>query len=386
MDAALVNAKVLTPSGFAEGKAVLLSGGLIAGVVEVKEAPSGYARRDLGGGWLLPGFIDSQVNGGGGVMFNDAPTVASIRAIGAAHRPFGVTGFLPTLISTELATIRQAIEATRQAIAEGVPGLLGLHIEGPFLSAQRKGIHDASKFRTIDQAAFELLTSLHAGRTLVTLAPEKTSPEMIEHLADAGVIVAAGHTNASYATIRTALGHGLRGFTHLFNAMSPLTSREPGAVGAALEDQDSFSAIIVDGRHVDPVVLRLALRTKRHDRFMLVSDAMPCVGSTEKSFVLDGKLITVRNGVCVDERGTLAGSDLDMASAVRNTVSLLGLDLAEAANMASRNPAEFLRLGEDRGRIEAGCRADLVLLDENLRVVDSWIGGDAASADGAARG
>jgi N-acetylglucosamine-6-phosphate deacetylase len=169
--------------------------------------------------------------------------------------------------------------------------------------------------------------------------------------------------------------------------MSPLTSREPGAVGAALEDQDSWSAIIVDGRHVDPVVLRLALRAKRHDRFMLVSDAMPCVGSAEKSFTLDGRLITVRNGVCVDERGTLAGSDLDMASAVRNAVSMLGLDLAEAAAMASRNPAEFLGLGEDRGRIAPGCRADLVLLDENLAVVDSWIGGQCASSpDGAVRG
>ncbi len=208
---------------------------------------------------------------------------------------------------------------------------------------------------------------------------------MIERLAAAGVIVSAGHTNAAYATIRTALDHGLRGFTHLFNAMSPLTSREPGAVGAALEDQDSWSAIIVDGRHVDPVVLRLALRTKRHDRFMLVSDAMPCVGSAEKSFVLGGRLITVRNGVCVDERGTLAGSDLDLASAVRNAVSLLGLDLADAVNMASRNPAEFLGLGEDHGRIAPGCRADLVLLDEDLQVVDSWIGG-SPSGGGAVRG
>ena len=384
MDVALVNARVLTPAGFAEGKAVLLSGDRIAGVVDAKDAPRGSARRDLQGGWLLPGFIDSQVNGGGGVMFNASPTVESIRAIGAAHRPFGVTGFLPTLISTELDTIRAAIEATRQALAEGVPGLLGLHIEGPFLSEKRKGIHDASKFRVIDQAAFELLTSLDAGRTLVTLAPEKTNPEMIERLAAAGVIVAAGHTNAAYATIRTALGHGLRGFTHLFNAMSPLTSREPGAVGAALEDQDSWSAVIVDGRHVDPVVLRLALRAKRHDRFMLVSDAMPCVGSAEKSFVLDGRLISVKDGVCVDERGTLAGSDLDMASAVRNAVSLLGLDLAEAANMASSAPAEFLRLDDDRGRIAPGCRADLVLLDESLQVVDSWIGGGGASSTGGA--
>ncbi len=386
MDTALLNARVLTDSGLVEGKAVLLRGDRIAAVVDAKDVPTGYARRDLAGGYLAPGFIDSQINGGGGVMFNDAPTVASIRAIGAAHRQFGVTGFLPTLISTELDTIRGAIEATRQALAEGVPGLLGLHIEGPFLNAQRKGIHDSSKFRTIDQAAFELLTSLGAGRTLVTLAPEMTRPEMIERLAAAGVIVAAGHTNATYGSIRGALDHGLRGFTHLFNAMSPLTSREPGAVGAALEDPDSWCALIVDGRHVDPVVLRLALRAKRHDRFMLVSDAMPCVGSAEKSFVLDGRRITVRDGVCVDEQGTLAGSDLDMALAVRNAVGLLGLPFEEAAWMASRNPADFLRLGDQLGRIEPGYRADLVLLDETLQVVGTWISGQSVAVDDADHG
>jgi len=380
MAVALVNARVLTDDGFVEGKAVLIQDGVIMAVVDARDAPASYPRQDLDGGLLTPGFIDCQVNGGGGALLTDDPSVETIAAIGAAHRRFGTTGFLPTLISGALDTVRAAIEATREAMIAGVPGLLGVHIEGPFLSAQRKGIHDASKFRTIDEAAFALLSSLELGRTMVTLAPEKTTPAMIQRLSDAGVIVAAGHTNASYATIRAALDHGLRGFTHLFNAMSPLGSREPGAVGAALEDQDSWCGLIVDGKHVDPVVLRIALRAKRMDRFMLVTDAMPCVGAAETSFRLQGRLVTVKDGVCVDEHGTLAGSNLDMASAVRNCVAMLGLSVAEAVRLASRNPAEFLGLGAELGRIAPGYRADLVLMDDSLRVTDTWINGQSASA------
>jgi len=381
MDTALVNARVLTDSGFVDGKAVLLHGDRIGAVVDQTEVPAGVVRRDLDGGLLTPGFIDSQVNGGGGALFTEHPSVDTIAAIGAAHRRYGTTGFLPTLISGDLDTVADAIDATRQALAAGVPGLLGVHIEGPFLSAQRKGIHDASKFRTIDEAAFELLTSLKSGVTMVTLAPETTSPQMIQRLAAAGVIVAGGHTNANYATIRAALDHGLKGFTHLFNAMSPLTAREPGAVGAALDDESSWCGLIVDGKHVDPVVLRIALRAKRHDRFMLVTDAMPCVGMEKKSFRLQGRLMTVKDGVCVDENGTLAGSDLDMAGAVRNTVSMLGVDLAEAVRMASQYPAAFLGLERTHGRIAPGYSADLVLMDEDLSVVETWIGGRSSEAE-----
>jgi N-acetylglucosamine-6-phosphate deacetylase len=383
MNTALVNARVLLDDGFAHGKAVLVANGRIQAVVEEGAVPPGFARRDLGGGALVPGFIDVQVNGGDGVLFTDAPTPEAIARIGAAHRRFGTTGFLPTLISVDLDTVGAAIAATREALAEGASGLLGVHIEGPFLNAARKGIHDASKFRVIDEPAIALLTSLKAGRTLVTLAPETTTPDIISRLTKAGVIVAAGHTNADYAAIRAALDHGLAGFTHLFNAMSPMTSREPGAVGAALEDAASWCGLIVDGKHVDPVVLRVALAAKRHDRFMLVTDAMPTVGMSEKAFRLGGRLITVEDGVCVDEYGTLAGSDLDMASAVRNAVNMLGLTLADATRMASRNPAEFLGLGRELGRIAPGYRADLVQLDEGLFAAETWVNGvDSKSASG----
>ena len=379
MDVVLTGGRVMTDRGIEEGLAVRLRGNCIMGVGPAQELTSAARQRDLRGALLLPGFIDIQVNGGGGVLFNDAPSVEAIARIGAAHRRFGATGFLPTLISDDLETVQAAIAATREAMAEGVPGLLGLHIEGPFISPRRKGIHQASKFRQIDEAAFTLLTSLASGRTLVTLAPETTSVEMIERLARAGVIVSAGHSNALYPIVREALDRGLTGFTHLFNAMSPLTSREPGVVGAALEDQSSWCSLIVDGKHVDPVVLKIALRCKPRDRFILATDAMPCVGSAETSFYLQGKLITVKDSACVDESGTLAGSNLDMAAAVRNAVRLLDLDLADAARMASRNPAEFLGLGDLLGRIAPGYRADLVLMDEDLNVLDTWINGRSLS-------
>jgi N-acetylglucosamine-6-phosphate deacetylase len=375
MPAALVNGRVLTAAGILDGQAVLIDGGKIAGVVPMAEVPAGAQTRDLAGGLLVPGYIDTQVNGGGGVLFNDAPTPETIAAIGAAHRRFGTTGFLPTLISDDLSVVDQAMRATEAAIEQGVPGVLGVHIEGPFLNPKRKGIHDEGKFRVIDEAAIALLTSLKVGRTLVTLAPERTTPEMIQRLANAGVHVAAGHTNALYRTMRQALDHGLTGVTHLFNAMSPLTSREPGVVGAVLEDQAAWAGIIVDGRHVDPVTLKIALRTRPLDRFMLVTDAMPTVGMADKRFTLQGQEIVVRDGVCVGPGGTLAGSDLDMAGAVRNAVRMLDLSLEDAVMMASAAPAAFLGLGEQRGRIATGHAADLCLLDDDLDVTTTWIDG-----------
>ncbi|HEX2138808.1 MAG TPA: N-acetylglucosamine-6-phosphate deacetylase [Woeseiaceae bacterium] len=380
MPTALVNGRVLTDSGIEEGIVVRLDGGRIESVLPANEVRVDDAERvDIRSNLLLPGFVDTQVNGGGGVLFNANPTVASIAEIGRVHRRFGTTSFLPTLVSDDLDIVADAIAATRDAIAAGVPGVLGLHIEGPFLNESRKGVHDASKIRHLDGEAFELLTTATGGKTLITLAPEKTTPEMIRALSDAGVIVSAGHSNASYAEVRKALDSGLTGFTHLFNAMSQLRVREPGVVGAALEDRESWCSIIVDGYHVHPVVLRLALLTKRPDRFILVTDAMPSVGADEKSFNLLGKRITVRGGICVDEDGTLAGSDMDMATAVRNAVRLLQVDLALAVRMASRHPAEFLGLASELGRIAPGYRANLLIADDDLNVIETWIDGVRAT-------
>ena len=284
MAVALVNARVLGDDGLVDGRCVLLEGARILDVVAESDPRCQTAeRRDLGGRLLLPGFIDSQVNGGGGVLFNDAPSVAAIRAIGAAHRRFGTTGFLPTLISDDLDTIGRGIAAVQASLDAGMPGVLGIHIEGPFLNWARRGVHDSKHLRLLDTSLVSLLSRLRGGRTVVTLAPEMTTPDMVAQLAAGGVLVSAGHSEASYAETTAAIAHGLRGFTHLFNAMARLEPREPGIVGAALYDENTWCGIIVDGHHVDPVMLKLALRCKRHDRFMLVTDAMPIVGSADFS-------------------------------------------------------------------------------------------------------
>ena len=384
MAVVLTNGRVMGDDGLVEGHCVLLEGGRIIDIMEESDPRCKTAQRhDLRGRLLLPGFIDSQVNGGGGVLFNDAPTVETIRAIGQAHRRFGTTGFLPTLISADLDVVARAIAAVQGAIEAGVPGVLGIHIEGPFLNVARKGVHDPAKLRELDTSAVGLLTSLRGGKTLVTLAPEMTTPDIIQKLVKAGVVVSAGHTNATYAEISTALRHGLTGFTHLFNAMSQLTGREPGVVGAALDDRGSWCGIIVDGEHTDPVVLRIALRCKPHNRFMLVTDAMPGVGTNSTSFNLQGRTITVSGNVCIDEDGRLAGSNIDMAGCVRNAVKLLHLPLPEAVRMASRYPAEFLGLGHVVGRIRAGYRANLVVADEELNVLETWIDGRSSAMDAA---
>jgi N-acetylglucosamine-6-phosphate deacetylase len=375
MRTALINGRVLTPEGFVAGASVLIDGERIEAVVAGAPPAGSTTLADLGGQLLLPGFIDTQVNGGGGVLFNDSPTLAGIRAIGAAHRAGGTTGFLPTLISDDLDVVARAIAAVEAAIAVGVPGVLGIHIEGPFLSEARKGVHDASRFRELHHDVVALLGSLRGGTTLVTLAPEMTTPELLSQLSAAGVILSAGHSDATYAEIQIARRHGLRGYTHLFNAMSPLTGREPGVVGAALADPDGWCGMIVDGRHVDPVVLKIALRAKRHDRFILVTDAMPCVGTAERTFQLQGRTITVHDGYCLDEQGTLAGTALDMGRAVRNAVQLLDLPAHEAVRMASEYPADFLGLARTHGRIAPGCRADFVVADEQLNIRQTWIGG-----------
>ncbi|MBD8618432.1 N-acetylglucosamine-6-phosphate deacetylase [Sphingomonas sp. CFBP 13728] len=334
---------------------------------------------DLYGGWLMPGFVDTQVNGGGGVLFNDTPTVEGIAAIGAAHRPFGTTAFLPTLISDTPDVIAQALDAVDAAILAGVPGVLGIHIEGPVISPARKGIHDPTRFQDLDDDLLALLTRPRLGRVMVTLAPERVTEAQIATLTAAGVLISIGHSDADHVTASAGIAAGITGVTHLFNAMSPLVHRAPGVVGAVLDDQTVYCGIIVDGFHVDDAVLRIALRARPHDRFMLVSDAMPCVGAAEKSFVLQGREIHVEGGRCVGADGTLAGSDLDMAGAVRNTVDRLGVAPEIAAAMAATYPAAFLRLSQERGTLQVGCTADWVVLTRDLHPVGTWIGGASAA-------
>jgi N-acetylglucosamine-6-phosphate deacetylase len=371
---ALHASRVLTPAGFQPNCCILLDEGRIVDILPSTDCPAGSDRREYEGD-LLPGFIDLQVNGGGGILFNDHPTVEGIAAIGAAHQRFGTTGFLPTLISDDLDVVAQAIHAVDDAIERGIPGVLGIHIEGPFLNPARKGIHDDAKFRTLDAGTVELFASLRRGRTLVTLAPECAPAGAIRALVDRGVIVAAGHTEASFEEIQAAFAEGLSGFTHLFNAMTQFGSREPGVVGAAMEHRESWCGIIVDGFHVHPASLRIALAAKGAEHLALVTDAMPPVGSNQREFTLAGQTVRCEEGRCVSADGTLAGSILTMAEAVGNAQQLMHVDLATAACMASAVPAAVLGLAGERGSIASGMRADLVLLDGDGNIVETWIEG-----------
>jgi N-acetylglucosamine-6-phosphate deacetylase len=319
------------------------------------------------------------VNGGGDVLFNDDPSPRGIAAIAAAHRRFGTTALLPTLISDTPQKMRAAGDAVAEVAAID-PSVIGVHYEGPFLSPDRPGTHDPGMIRRPGPGDFEMLTALRGGVTLVTLAPEEVPPGFIAKLAAAGVRVSLGHSMATYVQTQAALSEGLTGFTHLFNAMRPMASREAGPIAAALADPDLWFGIIVDGEHVVPAMLRLALRGA--GKAMLVTDAMPPVGGSCTSFPLCGQSVTLRDGWCMMADGTLAGSALDMASAVRNCVRLLDLPLAEALALATAAPAAFLGIDRWLGHLSPGYRADMAALDsEAIRVSATWVAGKKTEGD-----
>jgi N-acetylglucosamine-6-phosphate deacetylase len=355
-----------------EHAAVLFAGTQIVQLVPRQDVPASASVHELPDGiWLAPGFIDLQVNGGGDVLFNDDPTPEAILRIAAAHRKFGTTGLLPTLI-TDVAEKTSAAMAATAAAMQAEPAVLGLHLEGPFLSPEKPGVHDRRLIRRPTAADLEVLIAPRRGALLVTLAPEQVPAGFIARLSAADVRVCLGHSAATYAQTQAAMAHGLSGFTHLFNAMPALQSREPGPIAAALEAQCSFG-LIVDGVHVDPATLRLALRSAIGQPF-LVTDAMPPVGGVRSSFTLYGETISVDGPRCVRHDGTLAGAMLDMASAVRNCVRLLGLPLERALALASFNPAAFLNL--ELGRLAPGYRADMVAIDPaDIAVLGTWVAG-----------
>ncbi len=359
---------------FRDDAAVLVEAGRVVAVGPAADMPSD-APVTRAPGLLAPGFVDVQVNGGGGVLLNDDPSPAGVARIAAAHRRFGATALLPTLITDTHDTMAAALGAVRAAIDAGVPGVIGVHIEGPFLNPARKGVHDPALMRAPDEADLALLTSSGPGVVMLTLAPERVAKGVIARLAGAGVRLAAGHTEATVEDLDGARAEGLSGYTHLFNAMPPLGGRAPGPVGAALSERETFCGLIVDLHHVAPASARAAIAAKGAARMMLVTDAMSTVGSDVTEFRLQGRRILRSGGRLTTEDGTLAGSDLDMASAVRNTVEALGVPLADALAMASLTPATFLGLDHELGRIAPGYRADFVALDGGLRATATWIGG-----------
>jgi len=371
---AVVAERVFDGTAVVHKAAVIIEGPRILAVVPRGDVPANMPRRVLPeGACLVPGFIDVQVNGGGDVLFNDNPTPEGIRAIATAHRRFGTTALLPTLITDAPETMASAIAAVA-ALAGKEPAILGIHLEGPFLSPERPGVHAVRHIRAPSNDDLALLTAPRSSITVVTLAPERAPSGFMRALADAGVRVCLGHSMATYAETRAAMAEGLSGFTHLFNAMPGLGSRDPGPIAAALESETAWFGMIVDGVHVHPATLRVALRGLA--RPILVTDAMPPVGGKHMGFTLYGEEITVRDGQCTRQDGTLAGSVLDMASALRNCVRLLGVPLETALRFATTNPAEFLGLGHWLGRLAAGYRADMVALDPiGIEVLDTWVAG-----------
>ncbi len=326
-------------------------------------------------GLVVPGYIDLQVNGGGGVLFNDSPSLSNLKTIIAAHCQFGTTGMLPTLITDKVEVMAQAADAMAQAIAEKVPGILGIHFEGPHLSKAKKGTHAEQYIRPISPQEWQILERKDIGQILVTLAPETVAVEDIKRMVSLGIKVCLGHTNADFATAQAAMDAGADGYTHLFNAMSALQGRAPGVTGCALLNDQASCGIIIDGHHVDYTTAKLALKVKPQGKVFLVTDAMSTIGTeqTESSFF--DRTVYLKDGRLTSTTGELAGAALDMATAVKNAAEGLSIGLAEAIRMASQYPADYINQGEIRGNIRVGSQADLILLNQQHDVESTWIAG-----------
>lgn len=374
---ALTAKRIFDGERWRDEAAVIVDGGKVETVCPAAEIPAGLERRGAKGAMLVPGFVDLQVNGGGGVLLNETPTVDGIRAICAAHARFGTTALFPTLITDTREVTARAIEAGIEAADAKVPGFAGLHLEGPHLAISRKGAHDPKLIRPMEEADLAMLIAARKElpALIVTVAVESATAEQVRALAKAGVLVSLGHTDATYAQAKAYAEAGATLVTHLFNAMSPLGHREPGLAGAAL-DIDSLSAgLIADGFHVDPAAIRIALRgMARPGQIFLVTDAMPTIGTDMASFELNGRTIHRKGGRLTLSDGTLAGADIDMAASVRFMHENAGVELDEALRMASRYPARAAGL-DGKGALTPGMDADFIELDRELNVARTWIGG-----------
>jgi len=375
---AITGARIFDGDLWHDGSALVVEGGKVAAIAALRDVPADARIVPMDGLSLVPGFIDLQVNGGGGVLLNEQHDVEGIRTMCAAHARFGTTGLLPTLITDNREVTTKTIAAGLAAREAGVPGFLGLHLEGPHLSIARKGAHDPSLIRPMEQADLERTIAARKGldTLLMTLAPENATNEQIAALHAAGVTVSLGHSDSSYATAAAAVEAGAHMMTHLFNAMSQLGNREPGMVGAALDLGHVNAGLIADGYHVHPVAIRAALRAKRGPgRIFLVTDAMSPIGTDMTSFFLNGREIFREGGRLTLADGTLAGADIDMASCVRYMRDTVGIDMEEALRMASLYPAEAIGMTGRKGRLTHGHDADFAVIDDGVNVLSTWIGG-----------
>jgi N-acetylglucosamine-6-phosphate deacetylase len=364
----LTNASFYCGDEVVTGQALSISGTQIDGFVPLTTASHMGEVYDLAGLIVAPGFIDLQINGGGDILWNDSPTPDAARIIWKAHLRSGTTNLLPTFITGSAYLMEQAATSINYLLDEGDTGVLGIHFEGPWIEPVKAGVHDIKYIRQQSAQDEVIYRKVLPHPTLVTLAPERVPAGTISRLFQCGIRVAAGHTNATFGQMLEAIKEGLSGVTHLHNAMSPMTSREPGAVGATLANDGLKAGIIVDGHHVHYSVVATSWRSKCTGDLFLVSDAMPPVGGSRSNFRIGPREITCVNGRCQTASGNLAGAALDMATAVRNCVEKVGIPITEALRMASLYPARFLGVDDKYGYIRAGYRANLVMLDGDLAV------------------
>lgn len=372
---ALTNCRILTGSDVLDNHAVIINDGLIQNVCPANELPEGIETRSLDGAYLTPGFIDLQLNGCGGVMFNDEVTAETIRTMHLANLKSGCTSFLPTLITSSDEDMRASVSAIRDYQDQYAYQALGLHLEGPYLNVAKKGIHSVDYIRRSDDAMIDFIAANADVVTKVTLAPELTPAEHIRKLADAGIVVSAGHTNASYVEAREGFKAGITFATHLFNAMTPIAGREPGMVGAIYDTPEVYTGVIADGFHVDYANIRIAHKLKG-EKLVLVTDAAAPAGADMDHFIFVGKKVYYRDGKCVDENGTLGGSALTMIEAVQNSVEHVGIALDEAVRMATLYPARAIGMDNKLGAIKNGYVANLTVFDRDFNVKATVVNGE----------
>ncbi|QQE63858.1 N-acetylglucosamine-6-phosphate deacetylase [Leptolyngbya sp. BL0902] len=370
---ALTQCTLYTGYRILSNHALIVDGSTILDVVPTASLPSDLPRQE-GSGWVAaPGFIDLQLNGCGGVMFNDAITPDTLSTMHRTNLRSGTTSFLPTLITTSDQAMEQAIAVVDAYRRQYPHRVLGLHLEGPYLNPKRRGIHDGRYVRPADDAMMTQMIEAGPERVrLITLAPEQVSAAQIRRLVEAGIRVSAGHSDANFEAAIAGFEAGIRMVTHLFNAMSPWMGRSPGLVGAAFSRPDVYAGIIVDGHHVHFDSVQLAHRLKG-DHLVLVSDATPPVGTAMASFIIGGQEVFYREGKCVSAEGTLGGSALTLIEAVRHCVDQVGLPLAEALRMASLYPARAIGVDQTLGKLAPGYGANVVVFDPHQWTIQGVI-------------
>ena len=374
MKQALLGSQIFCGELFYDDHALLVDGKSIVDIVDKNNTPDNFNKIELDQGILAPGFIDLQVNGGGGVLFNNSPNKESLNTIIKAHQFFGTTSVMPTVISDSLEVLEQCITTVTEEIKNN-SSLLGIHIEGPFFNTKYRGVHQKQYISTINSDYLNLFESLKGFPVMLTLAPECISSQQLKHLTSLGIKTLAGHSDASYDELDDAIKNGLDGFTHLFNAMSQISAREPGVVGSALHFENTFASIIVDLHHVHPSLIQLAYQLKPKGKLFFISDSMATINHGKPSFELYDEVVNESDGRLVNSEGKLAGSSITQIDAVKNAYQKCNIPLNQALAMASRYPAEYLGIANHLGSLKPGYRADLVHFDSNFKVRNAWVSG-----------